>query len=191
MLAPVLVTPPVELPVTLAEAKLHMQVDFADHDTLIDGFLRTATQYMDGWTGILGRALVTQTWRQDFPCYREASRLALKPVASISGIKYLDASNVEQTLPDTVYRVLEDTIGPYVALKPDQTWPSTYLRADAVSVTYVAGSTVDQVPRPIKTAIVMLAAHYYERRETASPDALTEIPFGVNVLLAPFRRVGV
>lgn len=65
MLAPVRVTPPAEPPVSLEEAKAHLRVDFGDDDLYVAGLIEAATAHLDGWSGILGRALVTQTWRQD------------------------------------------------------------------------------------------------------------------------------
>jgi uncharacterized phiE125 gp8 family phage protein len=59
---PVLVTPPVAAPVSLAEAKAHLRVDFDDEDALISGLIDAATQHLDGWSGVLGRALMPQTW---------------------------------------------------------------------------------------------------------------------------------
>lgn len=62
MNAPIRTVPPAETPVTLAEAKAHLRVDFDEDDALIGAILNAATEYLDGWDGILSRCLVTQTW---------------------------------------------------------------------------------------------------------------------------------
>ena len=62
MTAPIRTVAPSETPVTLADAKAHLRVDHGDEDTLIGALVSAATEYLDGWDGILGRCLVTQTW---------------------------------------------------------------------------------------------------------------------------------
>jgi uncharacterized phiE125 gp8 family phage protein len=192
MLAPVRTAAPTAL-VSLAEAKVHLVVDaeLTEFDALISGFIATATQHFDGYSGVLGRALVTQTWRQDFCGFSGRMALPLGPAASISSVAYFDGSNATQTLAASVYGLFTDARGPYVGLKPDQVWPSSYSRPDAVSVTYVAGQDAADVDPRVKTAIMMLVASWFEHREAFGPEALTEIPFGVWALIAPLRRVGI
>lgn len=58
----VLVTPPSEEPITLAEAKLDMRVDsdFTDHDSVIQGYIAAGRQYAET---VCRRAFVSQSWR--------------------------------------------------------------------------------------------------------------------------------
>ncbi|RWG80942.1 MAG: hypothetical protein EOQ69_19360, partial [Mesorhizobium sp.] len=145
-----------------------------------------------GYSGITGRALVTQTWQQDFDGFGQCLRLPVGPLASVSSVTYYDGSNVQQTLGTSVYDKFTDALGPYVGLKPNQSWPSTYARPDAVSVTFVAGEAVDDVPAPLKVAIMLLAANWFENREAVNVGNITsEMPMGVAALIAPYRRVGV
>lgn len=190
MLAPVRTAAPSAI-VSLEETKRRLRIDHSDDDALITALVAAATEHFDGWSGVLGRALGTQSWRQDYCGFSACMRLPLAPVASVTTVKYFDGGNVERTLADSVYVLLVDAIGPFLRLKPDQVWPGSYTRPDAVSITFEAGQASDAVPGPIRTAIIMLAGHLYEHREAVGPDALSEIPFGVQALVAPFRRVGV
>lgn len=193
MLAPVRTVAPAAL-VSLEEAKRHLNVALGntDDDDLIVALIASATSHLDGYAGILGRAIVTQTWRQSFCGFGGHFRLAIAPVASISSVKYFDTSNIEQTIADTVYTVHVDAIGPFVTLEPDQVWPSAYHRSDAVTIEYVAGQAAADVPPQIKTAITMLVAQWYETREaTVADGAPVSMPLGVNALLDPLRRVGI
>jgi uncharacterized phiE125 gp8 family phage protein len=198
MLAPVRVSPPATTPVSLDEAKAHLRVIERDgdgnalpfeDDALITAFITAAVDHLDGWSGILGRALVTQTWRQDFDQFG-CLRLPLSPVASITKIEYVDGDNALQTLADTVYTHHTDARGTYVALKPGQSWPTVYSRPDAVSVTYVAGTAAADVPAALKAAILLHVGQLYERREAAG-EAQTDIPFGYYALVARYRRIDV
>lgn len=192
MLAPVRTVAPAVTPVSLAEAKAHLRVEHSDDNELIASLIAAATEHLDGWSGILGRALVTQTWQQDFRSFGCGLRLALAPVASVTSVTYYDGSNASQTLSETVYSLLVDARGPYLALAPGKTWPGAYYRPDAVRVTYVAGVAVDQVPAPIKAAIKLMIGHWYENREPVGTGAgWEELPLAVKALLAPLRRVGI
>ena len=187
-LKPVLVTPASAALVTLAEAKAHLRVDHSDEDTYIQALINAAVSYFDGYAGRLGRAILEQAWRVDFPAFSDEMRLPLGDVIAISSVSYYDLNNAQQTLASSVYQVAVDGIGPYVGLKPAQVWPKTYARADAVRVTWTAGygATSANVPPAIKHAALLLIGNWYDNRSTVTADMDSELPFAVNALLAPF-----
>lgn len=196
MLAPVRTVAPVGVVVTLAEAKRHLGVDFADHDAMIEGFVGAAAQLLDGWSGILGRCLLTQTWRQDFDGFGcDAIRLPLGPNVVVTSVTYRDVVDEAQALPgETWAGPYLDAIGAYIKLAYGQAWPPTYCRDDAVSVTFTAGYGADgsAVPLPIRQAILLLVGHWYENREAVNiGNITTALPFAVDALLAPYRRIGI
>lgn len=182
---------------SLEEVKLHLRVDGVEEDDLITSLLAAVTGHLDGWTGILGRCLLTQTWRQDlraFPC-EDRLRLPFGPVTAVSGITYRDTSNVQQTLATSVYAgPFADAIGSYIILQFGQVWPSTYPREDAVAVTFVAGAaTAAAVPSEIREAARRMIGDLYENRETVVIGAVPAvIPMSPSVrdLLSPYRTVG-
>lgn len=190
MLSPVRTAAPSVTPVSLTEVKAHCRVEGTDSDAVLTALLNAAVDHLDGWTGILGRCMVTQTWRQDFSGFG-CMRLPLWPVASISTVTYYDADNAQQTLSTDVYTLRSDALGAYVDLKPDQSWPGVYARPDAVSVTFIAGQAAADVPAALKAAILLLTSHWNENREAVSEGSMSPLPFGVSALIAPYRRVGV
>lgn len=189
MLAPVLVTPAASLPVTLEEAKLHLRVDGDEEDSLIEGLIAAAVSHIDGWTGILGRAVAEQTWRQDFDSFGCAMRLALGPVSEIVSITYRNEAGQVSTVADSNYALVTDGSGPRVYWDNGFSAPSDLYEQGAVSVTYKAGYA--EVPAAIKVAILLMVGHWYANRETVAEGSFNEIPFAANALLAPFRRLGV
>lgn len=184
MLRPVLVTAPASSPVTLVEAKSHLRVDHTDEDTLIQSLIDAAMSHLDGYSGIMGRALITQTWRQDFDAFYPKMRLRPGNLLGITSITYYDNDNVSQTLSASIYDAFTDEVGPYVEQDPDESWPSTYTRPDAVRVTWTAGygAAAANVPAAIRAAMLLAIGHVYEKRETTIEDA-----FGgaCHFLLAP------
>jgi len=182
-----IITPPTELPVTIAQIKAQSIVDFADDDVLLDSYIRAATAYLDGHSGILGRAImpqaVVQKW-SDFSC----PRLPYGTVSAVASVDYYDEDNTLQNL--TGWTLLEDEAGAYLYLDGD--FPDTYDRPDAVSVSYTAGYVdAASVPESIKLAISMLAAGWYCARESIEGERVSSVPFGIEYLIAPHRLVGV
>jgi len=192
-LKPVRTVAPTALPVTLTEIKSHLRVDHSDEDAMIMLYARAATQTLDGYTGTLGRAIVTQTWRQDFndwPDYR--LRLPLAPVSAISSITYYDTNNASQTLSSANYTLLEDDLGPAAVWASTATLPSVYDRADAIRVTFVAGyGAASAVPQDIKAAICLMIANLYEHREPVVIGQTVNETAAAKSLLAPYRRIGI
>lgn len=192
MLIPVRTDPPVESPVAWADADRHLRLDGDETQRVyVESLIAAWTAYYDGWSGNLGRALVTQTWRQDFRCFGDRLSLPLAPVQSIASLKYYDVDGAQQTLSTDVYELLADALGPYVARKPSQSWPALDDRAAPVSVTFVAGyGAAADVPADLRHAILMCVAHAFERREAVAGGALAEVPLGATALSSRYRRVG-
>jgi len=196
-LAPVRTVAPSVPLVTLSELKQQCRVDHDDEDLLLDGLIKAATAHLDGYSGILGRALLEQTWQLDLCDFPSCLlRLPVGNLISVESITYYDTSNVQQTLSGSTYSALSDRLGPFVALKNGFTWPSVYSRLDAVSVIWKAGygATAATVPDAIKQGALLLAAHWYSNREAVNVGAgLTaiELPLAVASLTAPYRRVSI
>ena len=190
MLAPVRTVAPAVPLLTIDEVKAHLRVDHADEDALIYGLIDAAAAHLDGYSGIMGRALITQTWAVDFPTFTNRINVPLGPIQSAT-IQYYDSLNTQQTLATSVYAVLNDGLGPYVTLRYNQQWPQTYTRDDAVRITWVAGyGTAAAVPAAIRAAALLLIGHWYEHRSAVNVGNITStLPFAVDALLAPFRRV--
>lgn len=189
MYAPVLVTPPAVMPVTLDEAKLHLRVEGDEEDALIDGLIAGAVSHLDGWTGVLGRAIVEQTWRQDFDTFACTMRLPIGPVSEIVSITYRTADGQVSTVADSNYALVTDGVGPRVFWDAGYSAPGDLYEQGAVSVTYTSG--YDPVPAAIKVAILLMIGHWYMNRETVAEGGFSELPFAANALLTPFRRMSI
>ena len=55
---------PAEPVVALADVKADLRVDHSDPDSVIQAQIDPATSQLDGYSGVLGRCLVSQTWGQ-------------------------------------------------------------------------------------------------------------------------------
>lgn len=195
MYRPVLVTPPTATPVTLAEVKAHVgAADFTDDDAMLTAFIAAAVSHLDGWTGIMGRCLEPQTWRQDFDDFRSCLRLPLFPVISITSVKYTDTDGAEQTISAANYVLRNDDAGAYVEFISSHSFPSLNAEASAVRIEHLLGYAqvggASGVPAAIKSAMLLLVGHWYANREAVVVgESVTSLPLAVDALLAPFRRI--
>lgn len=155
MLNAVRTVAPATTPVSVAEAKAQMGIDADDtsQDTLIGALIASATEALELE---LGRALVTQTWRVDYDGFCDVLVLPMRPVQSITSITYYDAAGDVQTASTSLYGLYASSRGSHVALLSSQSWPATYVRADAVRITFVAGyGNAAAVPAPIRQAVIL------------------------------------
>lgn len=187
-LKPVLVTAPTTSPVSLAEARAHLRVDHTDEDTIIQTYIDAATAHLDGWAGILGRCLVTQTWRQDlaeFPI--GVLRLPFPDVQTVA-VAYTDTNGADQTF--TGFDLVDDYLGAGLVLADGQVWPATDDIQNAVRVTFVCGyGAAADVPSALKAAILLHVGTLYENRETLTDRLAPNMAY--EALTAPYRRVGI
>lgn len=197
MYRPVLVTAPTIKPVTLTEAKAWLDISYTEKDTVITGLIATATAHLDGWTGILGRCLCEQTWRQDFDRFARCLRLPLAPVISITSVKYDDENGDEQTVSSSDYALLVDDLGPYVKFGDEFSFPALSAARPAVRVTYLAGYAdisgspkTSSVPDDIKHAIALLVRHWFDNPTAVVVGVSAQaMPMAVDSLLAKHRRI--
>jgi uncharacterized phiE125 gp8 family phage protein len=182
-----LVTGPTLEPVKLAEAVEHLRLgDDASQNAKVDRSIRSARLQAEEY---LRRGLVTQTWRYQQSRFSDVMSLPMAgPLAEITSIQYYDLEGDLQTLSEDIY--LADTVTEpgRVVLAPDQVWPATQERDDAVQITYVVGTSAANVRADIIDAILLLVGDRYEHREqTVIGGNVATLPNGVEALLAPHR----
>ena len=191
-----IVSRPGQEPVTLEEAKQHLRVEVAADDALIAALLLAAREWVEGQTG---QALVTQTidWFISYD-WHYPLRLPINPVQSVTSVKYLDDDGVQQTLATDQYRVMAHKSDSYIEPAYGVTWPSVYPVGDAIEVRFVVGHIDDTVSPPtvavpfsLRTAVLLLTAHFYENREATSMRRIIETPMSVEALISPYRHARV
>jgi uncharacterized phiE125 gp8 family phage protein len=179
---------PSSKPVTLAEVKRHARVDTNEDNTLLSRLIDAATAHIDGPYGI-GVCMATQTWEWKLDRFPIEFRIPLYPVQSVGSIEYVDENGSTQTLASSVYRVDTHSNPARITLSWNQSWPSTRLVSNAVTVTFDAGYS--SVPEDLRQAVLMLVSHWYENRETANiGNIVNRMPFAVDAILDRYRVPG-
>lgn len=179
---------PTESPVLLRELKDSARIDGEDEDDLIDGLIASAAKTVEE---MCGRSLMPQTW--DLKLYGvtgdEKVRLKSAPVSSISAISYQDETDTTQTMDTANFYLFADDDRAYVQPKAGTSWPTTFDRPDALTISYVAGyASRDAVPEELKQAVILLATHWYEHRTLVGHERMVDIPFTVGHLVGLERR---
>lgn len=186
--------------VSTADMKQYLRVDTSVDDTLIDGFVKTAT---DNITQYLRRALTSITFdftmdrihngptledtitegTYDLPKYMLQGdpnyiELPFPPIQSITSIKTRDLADNESVFDPTAYRLDPDG---RVYLNYGQIWPVNLRHYNAITIRFVAGYGFTQVPLPIVNAIKDYAATMYDCRRVC------DLPSTVADSLSPYR----
>lgn len=184
----VLVTPPNTTPVTTPDVEEYLRLTDPAPElvTLIDA----ATRYLDGPDGVLGRALVTQTYDlvlDRFPPGREPICLNLPPVQSVvSPIAYLDTNGGQGAWTDFVV----DLVGGRIVPAFGKAYPTTRAMPNAVTVRFTTGVSSGQVSPADKLLVLALVAHYFEHREPVVVGNITaRVPEHLEQLIASRRRI--
>lgn len=178
-------------PITLADAKLHLRVDFTTDDALINGLIQAAREHAED---ILGRALISRVVRATIDGIpgREIV-LPLSPVIDVRSILFYDTLDVSTLVATTDYLVDTDAWDGRIVLNDDSDWPDIdYREAKTVVIEYDAGysSVASEIPAKFRSAILLMVAHWYtHREETTQGQQVYEIPMGAQRLLGMDRAV--
>lgn len=172
--------------VSLPDMKAYLNVAHGDDDALITRLIKSATELLDGPSGMLGRALGEQRWQlklHGFPT--GAIKIGLPPLKSVQSVKYIDRQGDEQTLAPESYRVTG--IGKAGLIAPLLGWPITADLPECVTIEFTAGGNV---PGPLLQLIYSMVWYWYEQRAIADePNAMIrEVPFGFDDIVWNWRH---
>lgn len=189
-------TDPAATPLSLPEVKFNLRLAVSmaaageahDEDTLIDGLLRAAVDYVEQHTG---RSLLPQVWEKTLDAFPAAEiELPKPPVLAVESVRFRDPQGQWQILGASAYAVDLDSQPGWLLPAMGLDWPDTLASANAVRIRYQAGyADASKVPASIKQAIHLLVGHWYENRQAATVGnaQAQSIPFGVEALLAPYK----
>lgn len=172
---PVLVAAPAVLPVSREECKLHLRIGGTDEDSLVDIYLAAVVAHLDGAEGWLGRAIVAQTWSQQFDAFERSILLDIAPVTAISSVVYEDADGSDQTVAADQYELINGGSAPELRFIDDFAFPVVGDDKPVLTVTFVSGYGDDEaVPAAIKAGILLMVGDLYQQREAKIEGGLIE-----------------
>jgi uncharacterized phiE125 gp8 family phage protein len=175
-------------PVSLAEAKAHLRVEHNDDDATIAALLAGARIHVECQTR---RALITQVWRLARDAWPASGRIAVLPAP----LRALIAARIYKLDGSTQAIDLAAFTADHVSAPAVLTFASGALPAPGriaggieldIEVGY--GDAPADVPEPLRHAIRVLAAHWYENRGLISAaHGVAVLPQSVSALIKPYR----
>lgn len=159
-----------EEPLTLAEAREHLRVDFATDDATITALISAARGYCESYIGFILRKQRRQTLFDCFGAFK-----IYGPAVSIESIAYLNTSGISTTIDAADYGFKGAKIA---EVYPVDKWPEVEDLV-AVTVTYTAGYEPEDVPKTIKQAILLTIGSWYE----SPADSVRRFPTASKAIL--------
>ena len=186
----ILLTAPAVEPVTLDEARAFLRVEHNDDDELIAALVAGSRIHVEAQTR---RALITQSWRLARDNWPDDGRLRVvpAPLRALTAARVYDFNgnaqdvDLQAFVPDLGASVL--AVAPWAVPAPGR-----IVAGIELDVTVGYGDAALDVPEPLRQAIRLLTAHWYENRGLVAAGVTTQtgvLPQTVAALLAPYRML--
>lgn len=186
----ILLSAPAIEPVTLDEAKLFLRVEHADDDALISALIAAARMRIEA---AARRALITQSWRLVRDAWPADGRFSVlpAPLRAILAVRVFDTSGIAQSIDLGAFAADTASAPAAIAFMPwSLTRPGRAVAGIEVDIEAGYGATPADVPEPLRQAIRLLTAHWYENRNLSTTNAEgTALPQSISALIAPYRVV--
>lgn len=184
----ILLSGPAVEPVTLAEAKLFLRVEHDDDDDLIAALIAGSRIHVESQTR---RALITQTWRLARDAWPQSGRLFVLPVPLVSLVaaRVYTSASATQALDLSVFTVDKASAPALLAFAAGALpSPGRAVAGIEIDITAGYGAAPENVPGPLRQAIRLLTAHWYENRSlVAAGRDVALVPATAAALIAPYQ----
>lgn len=183
-------------PVTLERARQHLYLTAsgspATHpdDDLVESYIAAARVTAEKFTD---RIFPQRTFELRARSFAKSMTLPIAPVQSIDSIEYTDTDGNSQTFTDYTVDLYADPATIEIGELPSIEEGSRIVVT--VTAGYPSGNSppdADEIPQPVKHAILMLVGHFYENRASVVVDGTaSSVPMAFHDLLWPYRMAGV
>lgn len=185
-MAAILIEEPAIEPLTLAEAKSFLRVEHDADDGLIASLMKAACCEVESATR---RALITQGWRIALDGWPASGRIVspVSPLRAVTAACVRAADGEASDLELSAFTL--DTVSSPGVIEFDRglvSNPGQLIAGIEIEITAGYGETSASVPEPLRQAMRLLIARYYEQRDRITADKL---PDTVAALIAPYRVI--
>ena len=181
-----LISPPAVEPVSLDEAKAHLRLTGTDDDTWLAAMIAAARIHVETATR---RSLIDQTWRLCLDAWPPGDLLVLPvgPVRAVTEITVYDAEGTPSLLPPSAWTL--DVADARLHLGNGGPRPGRVFNGLEIDMIAGYGPSSLSVPQPLRLAVMMLVARWYEDREgMAFGLVAADIAGAFETLIAPYCR---
>ena len=175
--------PPAAEPVSVADAKAHLRLTSSSEDGLVSRTIAAAREVIEARTG---RALVSQKIRLVLDRAPEhVATLPRGPLVSIDAVEVETADGVW-----TATDAFAAELGEAARLVATAPWPRPAKPIGGVRIDASVGYGGEgAAPADLLRAVLLLTAHFYERREPLESDRPYALPHSIEALIGGYRRV--
>ena len=218
-MATVQTSAPAVEPILLADAKAFLRIDTPDEDTLIQSLIMTSrlhievalglaliqqtwSCFFDRWPAVLdtrnaplqpaGVVFTIPDPRTRLNASADAILLPLNPIKSVDAIRVYADDGTFVALPLAGFTVDLASTPPRIVRRfatavPD---PGRRLNGIEIAITAGFGPNPTDVPAPIRQALLLLIAHWYEHRDPGEIGSIeARVPAAVSALLSTYAPV--
>ena len=165
----ILLTAPAVEPVTLDEARSFLRVEHNDDDEVIAALVAGSRIHVEAQTR---RALITQSWRITADNWPQDGRLAILP-APLQALTAARVYDLDGNAQDVDLQAFVPDLGASALVFAPWALPAPGRIAAGIEldVTVGYGDAAVDVPEPLRQAIRLLMAHWYENRGLVASGA--------------------
>jgi uncharacterized phiE125 gp8 family phage protein len=178
-------TPPAVEPLSLPDAKAFLRVEHGDDDDLIGALVASARIHVETLTR---RALIAQTSRFARDRWPASGIISVRPapLRELVAVRVYRADNTAQLIATDGFGV--DRTSSILLVPEGMPAPARPAAGIEIDVEVGYGEEPSDVPEPLRQAIRLLVAYWYENRSLPTGHD-TAVPGNVSALLAPYRAV--
>ena len=185
MMTPIPIDGPAVEPVGAPDMRAYLRLDDGADDDLIAALVRTARMHVEA---AAGRVLVESRWRVGLDAWPEGRvvPLPVSPLIAVERVRVFDPDGGATDVPAGLYEADPFSDPPSLIVDPLAPEPGRGGQGVLIEVRAGFGATSESVPEPLRQAVRLLVARWFENRGDADPGPL---PPDVWALVAPFRRM--
>lgn len=186
----ILTSPAITEPVTLTEAKSHLQVDltFTEDDAKITRLITVAREHVERRTRKLMAVANVEMYFDDFPCEVD---FPWYPVNGLVSIAYKDASGDQQSIEiagngDLILKKFNLPAKLILLNMPDTYKSVSRYSVENVVITFSAGygSEIWPLPQYLKQAMLVCIRDMYDNPESMDAKKLYTMPMAAENIIA-------
>lgn len=178
---------PAAEPWTVTDLKSFLRVEHDADDAVIASLLTAARSQIEAATG---RMLLAQRWRLVRDAWPRDGRIVLRggPLRALIAARTYDAHGAAHDVDPAgfVLDLAADVIAAPRWALPEPGRPVAGIELD-LELGY--GTAPDDIPPPVRHAVRLLAAHWYDNRGGTADASAALLPGGVAAMIAGYRTV--
>jgi len=178
---------PLEMAVSLAEAKAYLKAIGSGEDTTITMMIEAAQLKIEH---AIDRLLIVRSCRFTTDAFGNAVLLPVRPVQEVSAVTYYDTAGNLQTLPGEAWRLVDRQERPRIVPAPGASFPATWELPGGVVVEFTAGygTTGANVPTDLRIAVLKIVRDTWSFRGDVATTRISSLPDGVQATINDYRR---